>query len=161
MRTPSLFELITGYMDEAGRHYESDADCGLVVAQIGGEHGNWHTYVQITEDDEVRRVVIHAQLPARIPAGTRLKVAELLTRINYELIVGNFELGLEDGDVLFKTALDLADGHLTKAMFERMYLLNCQVMNQHYGRIWSVAFGEAVAPGMDVATHRLDGTFLQ
>lgn len=140
MTTPSLFELITGYMAEAGRHFESEPEGGLIVAQIGGELGNWHTYIQITEDSETRRVVIHANLPARIPQGTRQAVSELLTRFNYDLVVGNFELGLDDGEVLFKTTLDLADGLLTQAMFERMYLLNCGVMNEHYGQIWSVGY---------------------
>lgn len=161
MVAPTLYKIIAGYMDEAGRHYDCEPEGGLIVAEMGGEHGNWRTYIQITDDVEARRVVIHAQLPARIPVSTRLKVAELLTRINYDLIVGNFELGLDDGELLFKTTLDLADGQLTKAMFERMYRLNCDVMNEFYGQIWSVGFSEAVSSQVVGANHPVDGTFLQ
>lgn len=160
MTGSSLFKLISGYMSDAERHFESDADGGLVVAQIGGEQGTWHTYIQITDDNEARRVVIHAQLPARIPESTRLKVAELLTRVNYDLVVGNFELSLDDGEVLFKTVVDLADGQLTQAMFERMYLLNCQVMNDHYAQIWSVGFGE-IGLAESSAEDRPHGLMLQ
>ena len=161
MATTALFEQIAGYMASSRQHFESEPDGGLIVAQIGGEQGTWHAYIQITDDDEARRVVIHAHLPARIPASTRKQVSELLTRINYDLVVGNFELGLDDGEMLFKTSVDLVDGQLTQAMFERMYQLNCQVMNEHYGQIWSVGFGEAIAPGQNAVTYRLDGTFLQ
>ena len=112
MPTTALFEQIAGYMASSRQHFESEPDGGLIVAHIGGEHGTWHTYIQITDDGEARRVVIHAHLPALIPASTRKQVAELLTRINYDLIMGNFELGLDDGELLFKMSLDLADGQL-------------------------------------------------
>lgn len=160
MTTTALFDQISSYMAEAGQHFESDAEGGLVVAQIGGESGTWHAYIQITDDHEARRVVIHAHLPALIPVSNRLKVAELLTRINYDLVVGNFELGLDDGEMLFKTTLDLADGELTRAMFERMYLLNGRVMNEHYGQIWNAAFGELV-PAVGCVDHPPQGTMLQ
>lgn len=142
MTTSSLYQIIAGYLDDADRHYDCEPEGGLIVVEIGGDHGNWKMFVQITDDDEARRVVIHAKLPARIPEGNRRKVAELLTRINYDLIVGNFELGFDDGEVLFKTTLDLADGQLTQAMFERMYMLNAQIVNEYFAQILSDGFGE-------------------
>ena len=160
MNIPSLFELITGYMAAAGQHFESEAEGGLIVGHMSSEHGNWHTYIQITDDVGVRHVVVHAHLPALIPVSTRLKVAELLTRINYHLAVGNFELGLDDGELLFKTAVDLVDAQLTEAMFERMYQLNCQVMNEYYGKIWSVAFGD-IDVNLEKGQATNAGAFLQ
>lgn len=130
------------------------------MAHMGGEHGTWHTYIQVTDDVEARHVVIHAHLPALIPVSTRMKVAELLTRINYDLVLGNFELGLDDGELLLKTAVDLADGQLTKAMFERLYQVNSRVMNEHYGQIWSVAFGD-VDVNLEKGQATNTGAFLQ
>ncbi len=160
MSTSTLFQSIIGFMTEAGQHFESEPEGGLIVAQMGGELGTWHTYIQITDDSDDRRVVIHANLPARIPESTRLKVSELLTRINYDLVLGNFELGLDDGELLFKTAIDLADGQLTQAMFERMYQLNCRGMNEFYGQIWSVAFG-GVAATLEEEQATNAGAFIQ
>lgn len=139
MTTP-LYEMVISYMDEADRHYQVNAEGGLIVAEITGDHGSWHTFIQVTDEDEERKVVIHALLPVRISDCNRLNVAELLTKINYDLIVGNFELGFENGEVLFKTTLDLADGQITQAMFERMYNLNTLTMNEHYGQILSAGY---------------------
>lgn len=143
MSDSGLHQAITSYMDEAERHFQSegDAENGLIVAEILGDDGQWRVFIQITDDDETRRVVIHAHHPVRIPECNRLKVAELLTRINYDLVIGNFELNLDDGAVLLKTTLDLADGQLTQAMFERMYEINDLVMNQYYAKILSVGYG--------------------
>lgn len=160
MATTALFDQIAGYLAVAGQHFESEPEEGLIVAQMSGEHGNWHTYIQITDDVKVRHVVVHAHLPALIPVSTRLKVTELLTRINYGLVLGNFELGLDDGELLFKTAVDLADGQLTQAMFDRLYQLSSRVMNEHYGQIWSVAFGD-IDVNLEKGQATNAGAFLQ
>ncbi len=160
MTTSAIFQTIAKFMDEAGQNYECAPEGGVIVAQMRGEQGTWHTYIQITDDDEARRIVIHAQLPARIPEINRLKVEHLLTKINYDLILGNFELGLFDGEVLFKTVVDLADGVLTKAMFDGLYKLNCSVMNEYYGEIWSVGFGD-VGLAVGLEGSRPEGVMLQ
>lgn len=162
MTSRSLYVQIIGFMDEAERHYQTveDSDCTLIVAEIGGDDGSWKTYIQVTDTDENRLVVIHAHLPARIPEVNRLKVAELLTRINYDLIVGNFELNLDDGAVLFKTTLDLADGELTQAMFERMYETNGSVMNGYYAKILAAGYGsDLIVP--EAVESRPEGVVLQ
>lgn len=157
-----LHQTIANYMDKAERHFQSegDAENGLIVAEILGDDGNWRVFIQITDDDETRLVAIHAHHPVRIPEGNRLKVAELLTRINYDLMVGNFELNLDDGAVLFKTTLDLADGQLTQAMFERMYEMNGHAMNRYYANILSVGYGNS-EPVEVAAEPRPDGVMLQ
>lgn len=160
MTTAALYSTIAAFMDEAEWPYQGEAESGILSAEINGDEGSWRVYIQITDDDEARRVVVHAQLPARIPDGNRVKVAELLTRINYDLIVGNFELGLDDGEVLFKTTLDLADGQLTQAMFERMYVLNGQTMNQYFSQILSVGYGGGKQAN-DAAEDRPHGLMLQ
>jgi len=160
MTTATLYSTIAAFMDEAKRPYQGEAASGILTTEIIGDDGSWRVYIQITDDDETRRVVIHAQLPARIPDSNRVNVAELLTRINYDLIVGNFELGLDDGEVLFKTTLDLADGQLTQAMFERMYMLNGQIMNQYFPQILSVGYGGGEQEN-DAAADRPLGLMLQ
>ena len=57
MITPSLYEAITSYMDESDRHYQVDIEGGLIVTEITGDHGSWHVFIQITDDDVIRWVV--------------------------------------------------------------------------------------------------------
>ena len=162
MTTTALLDQIVSFMDDADRHYDRVSEGGgLIVTQISGDDGTWSVYVQITDDQEARRVVVHGRIPAHIPESNRLKVAEMLTRTNYELILGNFELNLEDGEVLFKTTLDLAGGQLTQAMFERAYQLNAQCVNEYYGQILRVGFGDARTQITKTVTHRIDGALLQ
>ena len=154
-----LYQAIASFLDDASIPYVGEASA-LIVTEISGEHGSWRTFIQITDEPENRFIVIHAQFPAGIPAGSRAKLSERLTRINYDLALGNFELGMGDGELLFKTAIDLADGVLTRQMFWRMYDRNRQVMNQHFAEIAESAFGADAGAMLDVCTAP-DGAVLQ
>lgn len=152
MSATGLCETITTFLDESELTYqevESNTTDKVFVAEICGDNGNWRVFIQVTDDDEVRRVMMRAHLPARTPENNRLKVAELLTRINYDLIVGNFEMNLDDGEVIYKTCLDLADGVVTPAMFDRMYDLNSRAMNHYYAKILNAGYGELEQPKID------------
>ena len=144
MTTENLFSTITSYMDEAERHYEADVEDGVISLDMQGDDGEWSIYISVIDDDEIRRVLIHSYLSVRIPEINRLKVAEQIARFNYDMSMGNFGLSMDDGNVFFKTAVDLADGQITPIMFERMYGLNACVMNDHYAQILSVGFGGEV-----------------
>lgn len=156
-----LYETIATLFDRDGTPYRGDLDDGVILVEMTSEVGSWKMHIQVTETEDVRLVVIHSELPALIPVDSRSKVAELLTRINYGLVVGNFELGLEDGVVLFKTTLDLVDGDLTRAMFKRMFDLNGQTFNEFFAKILGLGFNGAVETGLAEAEDRPDGVILQ
>jgi len=157
----SLYQTIASILDEDDTPYRGDSDGGVVLVDMTSEVGSWKMHIQVTETEDVRLVVIHSELPALIPEDNRSKVAELLTRINYDLVVGNFELGMEDGVVLFKTTLDLCDGQLTQTMFERMHNLNGHTFSRFFAQILSVGFNGAVETGLAEAEDRPDGVILQ
>jgi hypothetical protein len=130
-------------MNESERRHHDDPANNLITTDIAGDNGNWRILIVVIDRDELRRVIVYAQLPARIPAVNMLKVAELLTRINCPLIIGNFTLDFDDGEVMFKTTLDLADVQVTKAIFEQMYVINLSIMNHYFAQILSVGYGGA------------------
>lgn len=157
--TVALYATIASFLDDASIPYVGEA-YALIVTEISGKQGRWRTFIQITDEPENRIVVIHAQFPAGIPVGSRAKLSERLTRINYELSLGNFELGMDDGELLFKTAIDLADGALTRLMFWRMYDRNLKVMDQHFTEIAELALGADAGAFLGVCTAP-DGAVLQ
>ena len=152
MSSTRLYESITTYLDEAELTYqynEGDTDDGVIGVEISGEDGGWRVVIRTTEEGEARGVMIWALLPARIPEKNRLKVAELLTRINCDLAIGNFDMNLDTGEVLFRNSIELADGVFTKAMFDRMYEVNCGAMNDNYAKILNAGYGELDSPKTD------------
>ncbi len=64
------------------------------------KHGRVDTFVDIRP--ELNRVLIYTMIPAIVPENKRMQIAEFITRANYGLMLGNFELDMNDGEVRFK-----------------------------------------------------------
>ena len=91
-------------------------------------------------------------LPFAVPEARRGAVADAITRANYGLFLGNFEMDFSDGELRYRTSLDLADGSLTPAMVERLFLCNLQTVDHYLPALQQVALGGAEpAPAILVA----------
>ncbi len=62
------------------------------------------------------RFVFYIDFKEKAPEDTRPSVAEFITRANYGVIIGNFELDYEDGTVRFKTSVDFEGLQLAPAL---------------------------------------------
>jgi hypothetical protein len=98
----TIYEALRDYFSSTGLDVDEHADAGWVATDGFGEHGSWLLVGQAHE--VAGSLAIYSVLPSRIPEERRDAVALLLTRINYGLIVGNFELDLDDGEVRFKAS---------------------------------------------------------
>ena len=65
-------------------------------------------------------------------------MAEFLTRANYGLIVGNFELDFDDGEVRYKTSLDVEDAELLPALLAHIVYANVTNMDRYLPGIVAV-----------------------
>ena len=79
--------------------------------------------------------------PIRADENSRLAVAEYLTRANYNMRNGNFELSMADGEIRFKTYLHASDG-VVDAEGARLAILMPFLMFDRYGDgLLEVVFG--------------------
>lgn len=66
-----------------------------------------------------------------MPEATRAAVAEFLTRANWGLMIGNFELDYGDGEVRYKTSLQLENRQLTPDLLRPLVFDNVVVMDKY------------------------------
>jgi len=81
------------------------ADSAVLSMEYEGENGRWPCYAQAHGDQD--RYVFYSVIPVTAPEDRRIAVAELLTRANYGMLIGNFELDLDDGEIRYKTSIDM------------------------------------------------------
>jgi len=79
--------------------------------------------------------------PNNIKKSKRTLVAELLTRINYGLKIGNFEIDLDDGEVRYKTSIMLEDESWTREIIRPVVFYNLSMMDQYWVALQSVVEG--------------------
>ena len=97
---------------------------------IQGKNADWTCLVRVFEQTE--RVLVYSILPANAPEATRADLALMLTQINYGLIVGNFELDVEDGEIRYKTSIDAEGISLNGTVLRNLLYGNFFSMDLYY-----------------------------
>jgi hypothetical protein len=105
-----------------------------------GQHGRWNCYAKVRE--EQRQFVFYSLCPIAIPKPKRSKIAEFLTRANYGMTIGNFELDFNDGEIRYKTSIDVEGDRLTPALIKRLVYTNVAMMDEYLPGIQAVLAGE-------------------
>lgn len=136
-----IFKVMVKFFDEDNWKYRQLE--GKTILQMGfqGENGSWVCFAQAKDD--VDRMLFYSRLETNVPANKRAAVAEFLTRANYGLAIGNFELDFNDGEVRYKTSIDVEGGQLTTGMVKTLVYVNVIMMNKYMPGIMSVAYGDA------------------
>jgi hypothetical protein len=107
--------------------------------QYFGESGRYTCVAQ--ERAESGQLVFYIYFPKPVPPGRRKAITEFITRANFGLVVGNFELDLIDGELRYKANLDLEGEIPTMGLIHRVVSA-------------STATVERYAPGIEKVLRR-------
>jgi hypothetical protein len=129
MDSTTVFATIVRFFRGQPWAYREETERSLVSFEYAGQAGTWRTYT--TAFEEAQQVAVYGVVPFAIEAEQRAAAAELITRINFGLVIGNFELDLSDGEVRYKTSLDFEGGRLTEPLLLQLVRSNLSVM-EHY-----------------------------
>ena len=134
-----LLEIARNVFDERGWGYRLVPEHDALRFPFRGDDDQWECFVKA--DDEDRRLAVYSVCPFNVPEEQRGATAELLSRINYGLVIGNFEMDLDDGQVRFKTSIDVQGTELSEAHVERLVFPNLRTMNIYLGAITAMVGG--------------------
>ncbi|MCO4744574.1 MAG: YbjN domain-containing protein [Proteobacteria bacterium] len=135
-----LLTRMTQYMDGASITWTPvEGVPNLVRSGIPGPSGAAYL-VLVQELEAQHQIVVYAVAEKKVPEHRRSAVAEYVSRANYGLPIGNFEIDVTDGELRFKTSMDLEGGVLTAKMAENLLVLNLQTMDRYTPGALKVAF---------------------
>ncbi len=112
----------------------------ILATDWAGENGAWMCYVHAQERDG--QLLIYSVATEAVPAERRPAVAEFLTRVNYYMAIGNFEMDYDEGEVRYKTSVDVEGDHLSVAMARRLLKINVATMDLFLPGIEAVIRGD-------------------
>jgi hypothetical protein len=121
-------------------------DAPVLVSDLSGVWGTWKFYAQVVDEHGV--VLFYSICPLRVPEEVRLEAAHFLTRANYGLATGNFELDFDDGEIRYKTVVHV-DGELSQAAVKRAVRANGIAMETYLPGIGAVIAGTAAQPALE------------
>jgi hypothetical protein len=112
----------------------------VLLMAFQGENGKWTCYAKARVEQE--QFVFYSICPVNAPENKRLAVAEFLTRANSGMIIGNFELDFADGEIRYKTSIDVDGDTLSSALIKRLVYANVTMMDEYLPGIMSVIYGD-------------------
>ena len=63
-----------------------------------------------------------------------------MARINYGLNIGNFELDMNDGEIRYKTSIDVEGGELSTRMVETLIAVNISTTDRYFSAFTDVLY---------------------
>ncbi|MDF2627826.1 MAG: hypothetical protein K0R39_1657 [Symbiobacteriaceae bacterium] len=147
----TIFDTIVEMLRAEEWNYEQVQDQPILRIGINGKNGKWVSYAQAREEQD--QFVFYSVLPVTAPAEKRAELAELLTRLNYGLVIGNWEMDYRDGEVRYKTSIDVEGDQLSQALAHNVVFLNLQMMDRSLKAILGVLYGILT---VDVAVKQVD-----
>lgn len=148
MTDQPLRTFIRDYLSGRDLNVTEDPDDGTMSFSVELDVASFDVHVRADEPE--RHVIVHAVVPHSIPELHRIEVALFLTRANYGLGSGCFEFDLDDGEVRFRSSIDLGDVELTDALFEPLIGYTLAAMSRYVPGIAAVLAGVPPRDAIDV-----------
>jgi hypothetical protein len=123
---------------------ERDGDDDMISFRLEDEGGNEWGCLALA-DEQSEQVIFYSVVLESVAAEHRLEVMKFVTLANYGMQVGNFELDLEDGEVRFKTSIDVENEDLSEGLLRNMVELNVLMMGLYYDGLLAVMRGGMTA----------------
>ena len=136
-----LFETLKSFFFNDEWFYVEVDERPLLRLNHWGENGRFSCQAEVNETQQI--FYFYSYFPVNVPPAKQAAVAELITRANYGMRVGNFELDYEDGEVRFKTSIDVENVELTHALVSNHVYANVWTMDRYLPALFAVIYGSA------------------
>ena len=135
----SLRAQVEAMLQEDGWQYAPVEGQPTLAMGFRGQNGSWMCYTHIDEERGV--LVIYSVTAKAVPEQARQAMADFLTRANFGLVVGNFEMDLSDGETRFKTSVELGQTEADAQFLRRLLHVNVATLDRYLPGIEGVAQG--------------------
>lgn len=136
--TTALLSTIIASLDEHETSYQLHGDDALAF-RIGWEHATHDFFM--AANDETGIVSCLVPFGPRVPDARRVAVAEAVARINPRLGVGHFELDFDDGEIRYRSTVDVEGGLFVTTMVDNMVQAAIWACERYVAPLMAVAFG--------------------
>ncbi len=133
------FATLGQFLNDDNWHPQQFEEKTIFRVYYSGENGDLRCYAQIRVDLE--QFVFYVVAPVKAPEEVRPAVAEYITRANYGLRIGNFEMDYSDGEIRCKSSLDFEDSTLDNQLIRNVMYPAVHSMDFYLPGLMSVMYG--------------------
>lgn len=130
-------ERISEWLHGRELKHDFDAERGVFKLGFSGDHGDVRMAIA-AEEDSVRMVTHPGN---KVPTASRAAICEAITRANYGMKIGCFEMDMEDGELLFKVCHLSGGLPLGDETLEHLVFVGPAMMERYLPAFLSVIYG--------------------
>ena len=138
-----LFSTLIDYMEEEEWKYEILEGETIVRFLSRGRAGRLLCYGEV--DEQKCWLIFYSYMPVNAPADKMTSVAEFITRANRGMRIGNFELDYDDGEIRYKTSIDVEGGDLSNKMIDNLLRANLHTIDRYFTGLMELIYGDKSA----------------
>ncbi len=128
-------EIVNFFTQEDWQFTKVQGELSLRLA-CQGSNGQWHCYASAREEQQ--QFIFYSLCPVIVPKKKRRQLGEFICRANYGAIIGNFELDFNDGEIRYKTSIDVEGDSLSFSLIKQMVYANVTMMDEYLPGIMAV-----------------------
>jgi hypothetical protein len=132
-----LMQIVMQFLDGASIRHEPRGDASVMV-QMAHAGGKW----DVTFYDVNDCLAVTSVFPLNAPEPRRGAAAELLTRMNWALVIGAWEMDYADGEIRFKTSQPARSQTPTEEQVRDLWGINLGTFVEAWPALADVLFAE-------------------
>lgn len=135
----SLLATVVNFFEEDEWPFIQKAEQSALFLSFRGNNGQWNCYA--IPKEESQQFIFYSLCPLSVPEDKRQAIAEFITRANYDMIIGNFELDFNDGNIRYKTSIDVEGFQLNSSLIKPIVYHNVMTMDRYLPGILAILEG--------------------
>jgi hypothetical protein len=135
-----IFRTVVKFFQDENWPYEQLDESPILVLECEGENGRWHCLAEVRERES--QFLFYSLCPYDIPVELIQPMESFISRANFGLIIGNFEIDSDEGEVRYKTSIDTSGSRLDAPLIRQLVYANVITMDRYLPGILMVIDGK-------------------
>ena len=131
-----IIEACVAFFEADEWPYERIERLPMVRSRYAGRNGNYDCWFQARPTEQ--QMMFYSRTPVNAGTEKLTALAEFFTRANYGMVVGNFELDLNDGEMRYKVSADVEGVDLTTTFLKNLSYTAVVTLDRYYPGIMKV-----------------------
>lgn len=124
-----IYTALIEFIKQEGWGFKEFSEKASIYLNLKAQNGEWVGLMQAREAEG--QVVFYSVCPFHVPFESRYPIAEFITMVNNEIIMGNYMMDFNDGELKFKTMSVLEKDSLpSMELIKKLVYGNILVMDQ-------------------------------
>ncbi len=135
-----IIEACVAFFEADEWPYERIEELPMVRSRYAGRNGNYDCWFQARPAEQ--QMMFYSRAPINASPEKRAALAEFFTRSNYGMVIGNFELDMNDGEMRYKVSVDAEAIDLTPTFLKNISYTAVVTMDRYLPGIMKVLYSD-------------------